>query len=447
MRNLNPIWMHGVSLEPNYFVKRPPNMDELIQWAMKAPVYENESGEWFWEDKRGDQLREVHKGLYGDFDGSTNSITFDDLTGVTITSYEGTGTPSVNGNNIDVTVGSLNLMELSNGSIYDFEDGVGNKLQDKSINGLHGTINGDLTDFWQESIEVESYKNENGYNIDTDGTQTGTIGTYIPRLETPENLSKSIKSQTDIYGNTLDFYGRARYDIQAVGNSIIEFNSGNYIEFVDLTGITITEFTGSATPTINGNNIEFTAGTGYYLELSNGSKYVFGEGANDKIYDKVNGLHGIIKGDLTDIWSTSDTQRPNNLLDGFSYPPSDIAVQDLFTDPIDFETSTIPDTVNSNDAELVASNCLLFTGGIGKLNTPTLSFGETIVEVIGTADADIGVNEISFTNGSLFSIEINNGDKFVASSGAGTTIYNVATAFIPDESQTFGEAEVIPDNI
>jgi len=236
-----------------------------------------------------------------------------------------------------------------------------------------------------------------------------TVG-YVPRLETTANLAVPVTSQTDIFDNELQYYGRARLDSKITKSSTLTTNgTDNYID----TGIIPDEntkiiiegnFTSAAknfdafgeedfvdtsrsfymrrqsngimhgrlgTVSASGSrvvgsekiNIEFTK-QGLYLDgeleidysagtltqpiknfiLSNvtipadSSKmaafkysevkmyqsdvlvrhYVFGEGSGTVVYDKVTGERYTINGTLTDVWTTSDEQRPNNLLDGFN---------------------------------------------------------------------------------------------------------------------------------
>ena len=170
----------------------------------------------------------------------------------------------------------------------------------------------------QESIEVQSFKNENGYNID-DGTYTGTSGTFIPRLETAANIALPISQQLDIYGQTLQYYGRARYDAKLTDSSIAVFNgTDNSLSFTDLTGVTIASYEGTGVPSKSGNDINYTAGTALNLVLSDGTTINFVEGSGTTVYDvSGNGNDGTVNGTIAGFWDTSDAQRPNNLLDGF----------------------------------------------------------------------------------------------------------------------------------
>ena len=57
------------------------------------------------------------------------------------------------------------------------------------------------------------------------------------------------------------------------------------LTFADLLGITVVDYTGTAAPTINVNNVEFATGSYSYLELSDGTKIYF----NGHTYDSLTG--------------------------------------------------------------------------------------------------------------------------------------------------------------
>ncbi len=103
-------------------------------------------------------------------------------------------------------------------------------------------------------------------------------------------------------------------------------------------------------------------------------------------------------------------------------------------------------TDNNFRADLVESNCLTFSGGTGKLITPTMSHGETVDTLIGTAVATVGVGEITFTNGTLYSLLLSNGDCFTASSGEGSVVYNTATPNLWNDTTTWDDSAVWQDN-
>jgi len=513
-------------------VRGVPNRAELIQYLGKT--YESD-GLHYQKDFKGDQLRTVHEGSYGTFNGTDNQVvTSSDITDewdITISAtipsvapatdgflfakgsgagtstdigldirtdstirafyYNGTTpyqfisnitsymdgqeheirfrrvgdnitvdidgdnviseTQAINPNDSADTVyiggrfsslyyaGGVGYFKLNDSFEYDFEEQIGTTLLDKSGNDNHGTISGTMTNFWDTSIEARSYKNENGYNIDTDGSLTGTAGAYIPRLETTANLALPIKQQTDIFDNVLQQYGRARLDSQWIESSLLNFNgTDNFVQLgsssdFDITGdysisalidvddeatdrgiyctgtgqmctLRITA-AGIARLYLRDSSLNFIyrdttfnfEGKGLYRitavyhhsaatiemyvnkELNQGSllggaindvvfadntnigarddgasyvfkknigevqlfrkaltqtdvnnlvdnvtvdgairHIVFGAGSGTVVYDKVTGNTYDIEGTLTDVWDTSDEQRPNNLLDGFT---------------------------------------------------------------------------------------------------------------------------------
>jgi hypothetical protein len=168
--------------------------------------------------------------------------------------------------------------------------------------GIVGTLLGTLTAIRQESSTIYSYINEFGYN--------DNAGQLIP--------ASQLNPNEDVLGNPLVNKGQVRLDAQLVNSNIVVMNgTDNFLSFSDLTGITIVSFEGTAVPTKSGNNINYTAGTVSYLELSNGSYYTFAEGAGIHYDKSVNGLDATPNGTLTSYYDTNNEVRPHNLIDGF----------------------------------------------------------------------------------------------------------------------------------
>ena len=92
------------------------------------------------------------------------------------------------------------------------------------------------------------------------------------------------------------------------------------ITFTDLSGVSIVSSDGTSTPSINGNDIECTAGTLYNLVLDNGSHYPLAEGGDNNAYDTVNDDTGVISstGDVQDMWTTQDDYH-YNITQGFNF--------------------------------------------------------------------------------------------------------------------------------
>jgi hypothetical protein len=312
----------GLFVNSFHGVNKPPDFgsEDLVQWTMNAPPVERD-GKWWFDDKTGDQRRDVFLGGYlslqeaesnsvdtgvnlgfsanwsevtlsgktdGMFiavqgtanydllvrawpiDGTTlgveviycqttlfynatvadSSDWFDIVIGwafgtlqVTVNGDAGTSAPIIGtypdtGENFFIKEASagktscikdllvyLNAVKTIE---YDFEGiDIGNPIvYDKSGNGNNGTILGTLTDVYKESIKVKSYRNLYGYNKVGD--------TYVPRLETSANLDLPIKEQEDVLGNTLEFYGRCKYDMGVVDNSIVVGNGADNIIETDV---------------------------------------------------------------------------------------------------------------------------------------------------------------------------------------------------------------------
>ena len=114
------------------------------------------------------------------------------------------------------------------------------------------------------------------------------------------------------------------------------------------------------------------------------------------------------------------------------------------------DDGTIDDklTIVTPEPIRTGSNCLLFSGGAGEVSLPTISFGETMAELVGTASVTSILGQtLLFGNGTLFSLLLSNGDHLIASTGIGTTLYNISNPFAPSEGEVFAEAQLIGDNL
>ena len=90
----------------------------------------------------------------------------------------------------------------------------------------------------------------------------------------------------DVLGKTLDHVGRVKLSPKLVGsNCATPDGSNDYAQInYDLTGLSITSYEGTATPTIDTVNdrITFTSGTFYNLVLSDGNEFPICEGGGTK---------------------------------------------------------------------------------------------------------------------------------------------------------------------
>lgn len=125
----------------------------------------------------------------------------------------------------------------------------------------------------------------------------------------------------DVLGNPLQYTGRVKYN-----NDIVASPCGNFdgavdkITFSDLTGVSITSYQGTATPTIVGNEILCTAGTLYNLVLSNGWHFPFTEKSGLTIHNKadINNPGQLVTSDEDAFWSQKQDVYHDYLLNGGS---------------------------------------------------------------------------------------------------------------------------------
>jgi len=97
------------------------------------------------------------------FDGIA-SLSFSDLTGITITLSIGTSVPTININSINFTAGTLEYLALSNGSIYTCAETGGNISYD-IVNSLHATIVSLPVTFHSNAEETDPDNILNGFDL------------------------------------------------------------------------------------------------------------------------------------------------------------------------------------------------------------------------------------------------------------------------------------------
>jgi len=134
----------------------------------------------------------------GNPDGVDDKLSFSNLSGVTIVSSEGTSTPTINGNDIEFTAGTIWTLELSNGSFYSFNEGSGNTVYDISGNGNHGTWTNvtNPTQYTKSDIAI-NYLMVNGVEI-YDDDATGTEFIYVPFKNDGTRISPTISGFTKL---------------------------------------------------------------------------------------------------------------------------------------------------------------------------------------------------------------------------------------------------------
>jgi hypothetical protein len=91
---------------------------------------------------------------------------------------------------------------------------------------------------------------------------------------------------------------------------------------------------------MSGVGVDFT-GSCYSAKRDGFFEHKFRESDGTTVYDvSGNGNHGTVNGDLTNFWSTSDTQRPNNFIDGFDLWTNDTTSDNLYV-PFDVNGDSI----------------------------------------------------------------------------------------------------------
>lgn len=204
-------------------------------------------------------------------------------------------------------------------------------LDDYSPNSVVANTNGRLLNFttstfFYEGVDVPySFQNEIGFTLsdgvtyyeDSGGVNLIPSGVYIPRDE--NNTTKCAAYLSGGARAELIDKGKAKEFVK-----IAQVNVGNpdglddVLNFTDLTGVTIVSSEGTSTPSINGNNIEFTAGTIWNLILSDGTHLTFNEGNGLTVYDiSGNDNHGTWQNVTNPTqWTKSDVAINYLLLNG-----------------------------------------------------------------------------------------------------------------------------------
>jgi len=104
------------------------------------------------------------------------------------------------------------------------------------------------------------------------------------------------------------YIGKVKQSPLVIGQSYANWDGSAFIQFTNLTGITIVSSEGTSTPSKSGNNILFTSGTCNELILSNGSTFTFNSGAGLNIWDEsINAMHGELNVLPVDFWDRDTT--------------------------------------------------------------------------------------------------------------------------------------------
>ena len=141
----------------------PPNYAEVIQWL--DGTTEEIDGNTYLVDKKGDQLRDVEKGVYT-ATGSITQLQFADLSGLSIKDYQGNGSATIVGNNINITGTELSSVTLSDGSYYSLEYLSGSTIKGQQTCTVVGTFT------LGETLRYKSFRNLFGFNGEQAETPT-----------------------------------------------------------------------------------------------------------------------------------------------------------------------------------------------------------------------------------------------------------------------------------
>lgn len=168
----------------------------------------------------------------------------------------------------------------------------GSTHYDSSGNGNNATSFNSPTHSTQN---LKSWQNDEGYS------KSGAV--YIPRDES--------NTSNDVLGNPLDFSGSAPLHAQLLSPAGTFDGVDDYLSIPSLTGSeTVTSSGGTSTPTISAGRIDFTAGTCWDLQLSNGDRYVFSEKDGTTIHNvTTNARHATLtNASLASFWAATQTE-------------------------------------------------------------------------------------------------------------------------------------------
>jgi hypothetical protein len=190
----------------------------------------------------------------------------------------------------------------NNGSIY--FDGMAHSqraysraLTDEEVTSLY---NGeDVTGSEIYNLPGSQGTDASGNN---DNTLNGVTDHLIPRVAGADE---------DVLGNDLDFAGSAPLHGQLASPCGTFDGVDDYLDIPSLVGSeTVTSSGGTSVPTISAGRIDFTAGTCWDLQLSNGIRYVFSEDGGTTIHNvTANSDHAtLMNASVVDFWDAKQTE-------------------------------------------------------------------------------------------------------------------------------------------
>ena len=178
---------------------------------------------------------------------------------------------------------------------------VGRWLLDEQSGSTHYDSSGNGNNATAYNSPTHSTQNLKSWQDDEGYSKSGAV--YIPRDES--------NTSNDVLGNPLDFSGSAPLHAQLLSPAGTFDGVDDYLSIPSLTGSeTVTSSGGTSTPTISAGRIDFTAGTCWDLQLSNGDRYVFSEKDGTTIHNvTANARHATLtNASLASFWAATQTE-------------------------------------------------------------------------------------------------------------------------------------------
>ena len=169
-----------------------------------------------------------------------------------------------------IAYGTLPFTDSDKPDFLGYLDGT--NCFDQSGNGNHLTAYNNPAQYTGKDVPRSPYDPDQAGWTDNSG------------MVVPAKLGSTTE---DAQSNSLQYVGKAPVNGQLVNARCRTFNgTTQYATEAGLVGSeTVVSSDGTSTPSISAGRIDFTAGTCFNLELSNGSTYAFSESTGDTVYD------------------------------------------------------------------------------------------------------------------------------------------------------------------
>ena len=175
---------------------------------------------------------------------------------------------------------------------YKSAESSGSTLYDSNGGSLNATL---MNGPGYVSQAIKSFSNDEGFSDNS--------GASVPIDDAnPTN---------DVLGNTPDFIGSAPRHGRLLSPCGTFDGVDDYLSIAGLTGSeTVTSSGGTSTPTISAGRVDFTAGTCWDLQLSNGDRYVFTEDGGTTIHNvTANARHAtLMNASLPAFWAVTQSE-------------------------------------------------------------------------------------------------------------------------------------------